>query len=104
MTHGAQSVQWEPAQSGSAVAGVLAVGTGKARGVYAVAEMAQPATELRAFLLRKLEGGTDPEANGYGVRCTKTGEPWSCDCKSWLARNYCRHTSAIRELIESHKL
>lgn len=98
-----EAVQWEPAEAGSPVAGVLAVGLGDKRGVYAVAEL--PAVEgLRCFVLRKIEGGTDPEANGYGVRCKASGEPWSCDCRGWLRWNRCRHTDAIRELIENHKL
>lgn len=88
------TVEWVP--------GLLAVSRGRARAVYAVGEI--PCDDGRAFALRKVEGGTDPEADGYVVRVTRGGVPQSCECRSWLARGYCVHSREVGKLVSEGKL
>lgn len=95
-------VEWEPATSGFALAGLLAVGTGRRRVVYAVQETTTD--RGRAFVCVKVEGGSDDEATGYVVCVTNAGNPWSCECRGWLRWNHCRHTQEVGKLVAEHKL
>lgn len=95
-------VEWEPATGGFALAGLLAIGTGRRRVVYAVQET--PTDRGRAFVCVKVEGGTDDEATGYVVQVTHGGSPFGCECKSWYVRNYCRHTREVGNLVASGAL
>lgn len=95
-------VEWEPATGETALAGLLAVGTGRRRVVYAVQET--PTDRGRAFVLAKVEGGTDDEATGYVVQVTAGGQPRGCECRGWLRWNHCRHTREVGKLVATGAL
>jgi MYXO-CTERM domain-containing protein len=97
-----EPVEWVASEAGGALLGLLAIGAGRRRAVYAVCAL--PCDDGRGFALAKVEGGTDDEASGYAVRVTRGGRPLSCECKSWLVRDYCKHTREIGKLVSEGKL
>lgn len=102
---GRKTVRWTPADGdvlldGLPLAGTLAV-EGKRKGdeaEYLVTEF--PTTWGRGFQLQKVSGGTDAEAEGYSVLCSKDGpQADSCECRGSLRHGHCKHVAAVRTLI-----
>src|SRR5438128_1337862 len=56
---------------------------------YVVAELAidRAAFGGRAFQLKKIAAGTDPEADGYTCLVAADGRGHSCECRGWLRWN-----------------
>jgi hypothetical protein len=51
----------------------------------------------RSFCLAKITQGTDKSAVSYNVFI---GEPYNtCDCKGYTRFRYCKHCTALRDLI-----
>lgn len=97
-----EPAEWVASEAGGALLGLLAVGAGKKRAVYAVA--AVRCEDARAFALVKTAGGTDDEARGYVVRVTGAGVPYSCECRGWLRWDRCKHTGEIGRLVSEGQL
>jgi len=54
----------------------------------------------RAFQLRKLTTGTDPEAEGYAVLISNKGPGWDCcECRGFLRHQHCSHLDGLRCVI-----
>lgn len=93
-----EAVEWCEADVGGALRGMLGLGEGKRRAVYAVSELRGYAP--RTFILSKYSGGTDDEATGYVVACTHGGQPVDCECRGFLRWGTpCRHLLAVGEMV-----
>ena len=100
--HGA--LTWEPAADNatSHVAGVLTL-TGKRNHCrYRVSEY--PADMPgRAFLLQKIDPGTDTSETHYACFLGTSGAKL-CDCKGYASTGGCRHIAALSELVQAKQL
>ncbi len=100
--HGA--LIWEPAAENatSPFAGVLTITGTRAHCRYRVEEF--PADEPgRAFLLFKLDEGTDRTEERYGCFVAKNGMHL-CECRGFIATRNCKHLASLRELVRAQRI
>lgn len=84
----------------SPTAGALEIQRGKARTVYVVCEYPSSVTG-RAFQLTKLGG----DSSGYAVIASHRGAEYdACECPAFLRKCSCKHTAAIRKLLDLGRL
>lgn len=90
-------VYFEPAHEEGR--GRLLIQQGKHRSEYDIARFASEGGHT--FRLHKLSG-TDPEAGSYDVFVAdRRGLFDSCECRGFLRHGHCKHTAAIRALLEN---
>ncbi|VTR97855.1 1-acyl-sn-glycerol-3-phosphate acyltransferase gamma : [Gemmata massiliana] len=97
--HGA--LKWEPAidNATSHFAGVLTITGKRDHCRYRVEEY--PADEPgRAFLLFKLDAGTDCTEERYGCFLAKGGANL-CECRGFVATRGCKHIVGLTELVRA---
>jgi hypothetical protein len=97
-------IRWTPAEDGGPIAGLLIIGTGRTDAAYTVEQF--PTTwPGSAYHLAKLAGGSDPTEESYSVFCARRGpEGDSCDCKGFTFKGVCKHTDAVRALLDNRWL
>ncbi|AMV25482.1 hypothetical protein VT84_13875 [Gemmata sp. SH-PL17] len=101
--HGAFT--WAPAEDNatSPVAGVLTITGKRSHCRYRVEE--HPADEPgRAFVLRKLDVGSDRTEGHYGCFLAAEVGFDVCDCRGFVSTRNCKHLSSLRQLTEAEKL
>ncbi len=100
--HGA--LKWEPATDNatSPFAGVLTLTGRRDHCRYRVEE--HPADEPgRAFVLWKLDAGTDRTEERYGCFVAKNNAHL-CECRGFTATRHCKHLAGLTELVGAKKL
>ena len=80
--------------------GVLTIDVKRNACEYAVVEMKTP-WRGRAFVLAKIDCGTDEDVTAYEVFCGSREET-SCDCRGFTRWSGCKHVSAMKALIANH--
>ncbi len=91
---------WAPCGPGFAPAvGVLAIETDRVACRYRVEEFT-PGEPGRAFMLIKLDPGSDAEELEYAVLCAADPRRDLCSgCKGFLRYGFCKHHSAVRLIL-----
>jgi hypothetical protein len=80
--------------------GLLEIVAARSTDEYLVVEFA--ADGGRGFRLAKVSAGTDTEADGYDVFCSRFGP--RCECKGFLFAGHCKHGDAVAVLVREGQL
>ncbi|VTR97967.1 unnamed protein product [Gemmata massiliana] len=100
--HGA--LTWEPAPDNahSHFAGVLTITGKRDHCQYRVEE--HPADEPgRAFVLFKLDAGTDRTEDRYGCFLANNHANL-CECRGFVATRHCKHIASLTELTKAKRI
>ncbi len=97
------AMQWVPQTTDSSpLAGFVMLDSKRDRTVYRVSEF--PVSWAgRGFTFAKIKGeGTDKTVENYNVFAATAGAAHDgCDCKSTARWGYCKHSDAVRTLINN---
>jgi hypothetical protein len=91
-------VQWTPSAADGPSAGVLTIEGKRNRCSYVLCEF--PADFAgRAFMLTKLDAGTDKAEERYSCFVARDGKNRLCECKGFHFAGHCRHLEALDALL-----
>lgn len=95
-------VVWEPAADNefSRLAGAMLIRGKRTACVYAVEEYA--ADFGRGFMLFKRDAGSDKCEERYA--CLIGKHATACECKGFLYAGHCKHTAALKVLVNAGQL
>jgi hypothetical protein len=96
-------IDWTPSAADGPKAGVLTI---KQKRVYVTYTVCEFPTDWRgrAFMLAKLDEGSDPTEEKYACFVAANGQDRRCECRGFAYTGACKRLAALQTLIEAGQL